>query len=139
MKKLSNYFLGALILGFAGTQYWGARAELSPEEVQRKVSRGEAVLIDVRESDEVREEYIQTAWWVPLSQLESQPENLIKKLPKEIWDKEIYTYCRSGMRSGKARKILQKFGFKKVFNAGAIRSLKKSSLPISKGLPNCCG
>ena len=34
------------------------------------------------------------------------------------FDSEIYLYCRSGNRSGKAKKILDDIGFTNVINAG---------------------
>jgi phage shock protein E len=40
-------------------------------------------------------------------------------------DEEIYLYCRSGNRSGKAAKILLENGFLNVTNAGSIKEASK--------------
>ena len=45
----------------------------------------------------------------------------ILKIPSEIQkDEEIFLYCRSGNRSGKATKILLEAGYVNAKNAGSI-------------------
>ena len=50
----------------------------------------------------------------------------ILKIPSDIQkDEEIYLYCRSGNRSGKATKILLDAGYLKAKNAGSISEASK--------------
>lgn len=67
------------------------------------------ILIDVREPNEYREGYIPGAINIPLSQLKGR----IGEVPK---DKDIFLYCRSGMRSKQAARILSKKGVKYLTN-----------------------
>ena len=51
----------------------------------------------------------------------------ILKIPSDIQkDEEIYLYCRSGNRSGKATKILLEAGYINVKNAGSIFDASES-------------
>jgi rhodanese-related sulfurtransferase len=43
-------------------------------------------------------------------------DNFTKQLSKLDKNKPVYVYCKSGGRSGKAAKQMQKMGFKKVIN-----------------------
>lgn len=66
------------------------------EELERNKNK---TLIDVREPQEYQEGYIPGAINIPLSQLKSR----INQIPK---DKDVFLYCRSGMRSKQAARIL---------------------------------
>lgn len=78
---------------------------LTAEQFKERVNqKSGVVLIDVREPHEYKQGYIPTAINIPLSQL--------GKRAKEISSKnEVLLYCRSGMRSKQAAKILSKHGF----------------------------
>ena len=61
------------------------------------------MLIDVREPGEYKTGYINGAKNIPLSQLSGR----LGEIPK---DKAVFLYCRSGMRSKNAARILLKNG-----------------------------
>ncbi|MCY9657156.1 rhodanese-like domain-containing protein [Paenibacillus chondroitinus] len=76
------------------------------------------ILIDVREPGEVKHGYIAGAKNIPLSQLKQR----VSEIPA---DKTVYLYCRSGMRSKQAARILQKKGFRELAHLqGGIMSWK---------------
>ena len=56
----------------------------------------------------------------------------ILKISSDIQkDEEIFLYCRSGNRSGKATKILLDAGYVNTINAGSINQASKSlDIPI---------
>ncbi|ULO10482.1 rhodanese-like domain-containing protein [Paenibacillus sp. 19GGS1-52] len=62
------------------------------------------ILIDVREPGEYKTGYINGAKNIPLSQLSGR----LGEIPK---DNTIFLYCRSGMRSKNAARVLIKNGF----------------------------
>ncbi|RNB82400.1 rhodanese-like domain-containing protein [Brevibacillus fluminis] len=66
-----------------------------------------AVVIDVREVSEFRSGHIPHAIHIPLGQLGGR----IGEIPKQ---KEVLLYCKSGMRSKQAAKVLKKHGFAKI-------------------------
>jgi rhodanese-related sulfurtransferase len=45
-------------------------------------------------------------------------------LPNVDKDEEITLYCMSGGRSKIAKEILEKYGFKKIIDAGSINNLR---------------
>lgn len=61
-------------------------------------------LIDVREPQEFKSGFIPGAVNIPLSQL----RNRLAEIPR---DRAIFLYCRSGMRSKQAAKVLAKSGY----------------------------
>ncbi|NEW08155.1 rhodanese-like domain-containing protein [Paenibacillus sp. SYP-B3998] len=78
------------------------------------------VLIDVRELGEVKQGYIPGAINIPLSQMK-QRVGEIKK------NDRVYLYCRSGMRSKQAARILKKNGINELSHLqGGIMSWKGS-------------
>lgn len=72
------------------------------DRMQQQVSN--PILIDVREPHEYKQGYIPGAINIPLSQLKSRTG----EIPK---DKDLLLYCRSGMRSKQAGRVLSKQGF----------------------------
>ncbi|WP_186754235.1 rhodanese-like domain-containing protein [Echinicola salinicaeni] len=94
--------------------YTDLKAEAFKEGMQHK----DAVIIDVRSSGEFRSGKIKGARNINLMSADFMEQ--IKHLPK---DKEYYLYCRSGNRSGSAASVMDKQGFKKVYNlTGGIGS-----------------
>ncbi|WP_342513470.1 rhodanese-like domain-containing protein [Sporosarcina sp. FSL K6-1522] len=74
---------------------------------------GTVHLIDVRETDEVKEGKIPGAMHIPLGLLEFRMHELDKEM-------EYTMVCRSGGRSGKATQLLASHGFKVVNMAGGM-------------------
>lgn len=71
---------------------------------QELQSQKNPILIDVREAGEFYTGHIPGAINIPMSQL----KNKVFEIPK---DKNVYLYCRSGMRSKQAAGILSKQGY----------------------------
>lgn len=82
---------------------------------------GQAVLLDVRENQEVATGRVKGALVFPKSRM-STPEwrKFTASLNK---DKSIFVYCRSGQRSASVVEELKKLGFK-AENAGGLNDLK---------------
>ena len=82
--------------------------------IKERISKNEAVLVDVREKYEWEDGHLQSAMFLPLSSLkegetsESFASKLAVKLPK---DKIVYCHCLSGGRVLPASAILQKLGY----------------------------
>ena len=77
-----------------------------------------AVFIDVRTAEEYESESImntQNIEWQNISDI----QNFISK------DEEIFLFCRSGKRSGKAKKILEAEGYNRVINIGGFEEAKE--------------
>ncbi len=85
---------------------------ISIEEIKQIMKTNEeAILLDVRSPQEYNEGHLNRAINIPLYELE-------KCCDCKLRDKEktIIVYCKSGIRSKKAIKILKKDGFKNLYN-----------------------
>jgi phage shock protein E len=98
---------------------------MNQTKILKAVRNHDVLLLDVRTKEEYLEGYIPEAILYPLSEIQSATTF---DFPK---NQNIYVYCRSGRRSGIARKILRKHGYK-VKNIGGIL---KWRLEIEKANP----
>lgn len=106
-----------------------ATAMNSPKNAYDLVLKEKAVIIDVREKDEIESGMIDKAKWFPLSKIEND-KNWKEEFTKMADGKKIFVYCRSGRRSGKVKDILHGLGIESE-NLGGFETLK-SELPVKK-------
>ncbi|QHW32353.1 rhodanese-like domain-containing protein [Paenibacillus rhizovicinus] len=85
----------------------GLRTLKEPEFRTAAEQTGSSLLVDVREPAEFKSGFIAGARNIPLSQLGRR----LNELPK---DRDLLLYCRSGMRSKQAARMLQKNGFTRL-------------------------
>ena len=84
--------------------------EICVEDLKAKQDRGDKfVLLDVREQYEYDIAKIQGSQLIPLGELHSRMSELDSA-------DEIVIHCKTGVRSAKAVRQLQKAGFAKLFN-----------------------
>lgn len=77
-----------------------------------------ATVLDVRTPAEYKDGHVKGSINLPLQTLGSQMNKLKK-------DQVIVTCCRSGSRSGMARRQLLAAGFTQVYNGGPWNSIKR--------------
>lgn len=102
LLALAVFFLYTRFAPVRGLRTW-SDAEFLSELEQNK----HAILIDVREPSEYKGGFITGARNIPLSQF---PQRMAE-IPK---DRDVLLYCRSGMRSKHAAKILSRNGYSKL-------------------------
>ena len=81
------------------------------------------LLIDVRENEEFSSYSIRGSISIPLSQLNQEFD--LEFIQKESLIKEVFTICKSGLRSEKASKILSQFKINSRSIDGGIEKVKK--------------
>lgn len=91
-------------------------------------SSDEILIIDVRTIEEWNEGHINAAKHIEWQVISEKIFDLTSN-----FDSEIYLYCRSGNRSGKAKKILDDIGFTNVINAGGK---EEASIMIDRIMQN---
>jgi len=109
-----NIALIALVAVFLYTRFAPVKGlkTLSAEAFQAELEAPDRpLLIDVREPAEYRSGHIPGAKNIPLSQLKSR----IHEIPR---DRKLLLYCRSGMRSKTAAKILLRHEYKNLAHLG---------------------
>ena len=88
----------------------GEEWQITPDELASKMNtRQRFLILDVRDPHEWDICHLPGAMLIPESQLESRINELY---PEE----EIIIYCRTGVRSARALKLLRRNGFKKLKN-----------------------
>lgn len=117
--------------------------EICPTTTMKKIADG-AILVDVREQDEIQELSfdVPNLIQIPLSEF----ENRYNEVPK---DKEVVLVCKGGSRSLKATYFLMNHGWTNVFNMqnGLTRWVQKGfptkgTIQAVMETPNgesCCG
>ena len=76
-----------------------------------------AIILDVRNPSEFKNNHIKGAINIPLYELQERSYELKK-------DKTIITCCASGIRSFTAKRVLQSNGFETVYNGGGWSKLR---------------
>ena len=101
--------------------------EISPAEAQVQSDAGNAVLIDVREEDDWREDHAKGAKHLERGIVELEIEEQVPDLKTPI-----ICYCGGGSRSSLVAESLQKMGYENVRSmAGGFRAWKEAGLPSS--------
>ncbi len=109
---------------------------VQPSEVYDALCKGEAVLIDVREQDEVVNEF------VPMDTVLNHPMSVILErlqyIPK---NQQLVLACPGGVRSVKVANLLQLQGYPQVANLdGGLLYWKMSGFPYEISQKNAgCG
>lgn len=86
-------------------------------EIKEAIRQG-AFIVDVRTPTEFSSGSVKNAVNIPLDKIPNQ----LKKFKNK---NGIVLFCRSGARSGSAKRILENNGFDKVYNAGSIFGIKR--------------
>jgi rhodanese-related sulfurtransferase len=101
-----------------------------PEKFRFALSEDEKPqIIDVRTKAEFDAGHIDGAVNIDINQIDFQ-KKINKKLKK---DRIVYVYCRTGVRSLRAAKILSGLEFSRIYNLeGGLEAWKKLSYPVRK-------
>jgi rhodanese-related sulfurtransferase len=105
-------------------------SSFGPEKFRFALSEDEKPqIIDVRTKAEFDTEHIQGAVNIDINKIDFQ-KRINKKIKK---DRIVYIYCRTGVRSLRAAKILSNLGFARIYNLeGGLEAWKKQSYPTRK-------
>lgn len=114
--KICLYLLGVTLLAACNAEL----PSVSPRQASVMFAEKKAIILDVREFDEWRQQHIAGAIHIPLAQVEARLPELSK-----YKDSPVIVQCRSGKRSAKAASTLQSAGFSQVYNlSGGIIAWK---------------
>ena len=84
------------------------------------------VMLDVRTPEEFYEGHVPGATLIPVQELEQR----LSEVPR---DRQVYVYCRSGVRSVKASRILAGAGFTHIENVeGGIMAWQAAGYPTEQ-------
>ncbi|MFA5943097.1 MAG: rhodanese-like domain-containing protein [Candidatus Thermoplasmatota archaeon] len=100
--------------------------DITPQKANDLHATGDAVILDVREEDEVAYARIPGSVHIPLFELQTR----IRELPK---DRLVVCQCASGGRSMGATATLLRHGLKAANLTGGIMAWARSGLPVARG------
>ena len=103
-------------------------SEIPPETVHRWLSDGEAVLVDVREAEELADSRLEGAVHVPLSTFDAE------RIPADTGKKVVFI-CAQGARSEQAGRYVVAEGIlSEAYNmAGGLMAWAEAGLPLETG------
>ncbi len=102
--------------------------EIPPETVHRWIGDGEALLVDVREADELAQARLEDAVHVPMSAFDPQ------RIPTDTGKKVVFI-CAQGARSEQVRQYVVAQGIlTEAYNmAGGLMAWAEAGLPLETG------
>ncbi|MDJ0834230.1 MAG: rhodanese-like domain-containing protein [Gammaproteobacteria bacterium] len=101
---------------------------IGPSAAISLINKENAVLVDVRETAEIKDGMLNGAIHIPLS----AAKNRLGELEPHK-DDHVLVYCRSGNRSGSVCRQLTSRGFEHVYNmSGGIMAWQDAHLPVQK-------
>lgn len=105
---------------------------ITPEEAKAMIARGDALVIDVRETPELlRSGKIAGALHVPCGMLEFRADPKTPYYDRNFDDdKTIILYCAAGERSALCGLMLKAMGYGKVYNLGGFKDWVDSGGPV---------
>jgi len=117
------------LLAWFGVARGADVARLTPQEADKLVKAGQAVLVDVREPSEWAQTGVAApAVLLPKSDFDG-PQKKWNAFLAGLGGKQVILYCRSGHRAGVVGAALADQGFK-VANAGGFDDWTKAGLPV---------
>jgi phage shock protein E len=114
---LKTGVLGSVMAGVLGL-FGGASCRADVAMVTAKLKAG-AKVVDVRTPGEFKSGHYPGAVNIPLHELDDRLAEFGDK------EKPIVVYCRSGNRSGQAKRQLEAAGYRDVTNGGGLRDMPK--------------
>ncbi len=119
---------GAMLLWPLVSRRVSSSKEIGTTAAVQLVNAKDAVLLDVRETNEYEGGRVPNAVHVPLSQIASRSSELAR-----FKGRPVIAYCERGNRSRMAAGALAKIGFTDVYSlAGGYRAWRDAGLPVEK-------
>lgn len=136
LTVIASIFIMACNSNSSQKNFVSEKETFTPNEAE-EILKGNAVLIDVREPDELAEQSydVKNSINISLDSIESK----INRIPK---DKQVILACQKGGRSQQAFELLKKKGFTNIANLeGGMNAWDKAGLPTKNGVSvkkTCC-
>ncbi len=116
-----------LLWSILGNRIRGIK-EVNCIEAMQLINHKNALVLDVRESNEYDAGHVLNSRLIPLGSIKQRIGELEK-----YKDKPVVVICRSGARSAMACAMMGKQGFTQVYNlAGGVIAWQKANLPLRK-------
>ena len=119
---------GAMLLWPLVSKRMSAARDITTLTATQLINAGNPLLLDLREPKEFDGRTLPNAVHVPLSQLGSRASELAKYVSRPV-----IAFCDRGQRSRGAASVLEKQGFKEIYNlSGGFKAWRDAGLPVTK-------
>ena len=119
---------GAMLLWPLVSKRMSAARDINTLAATQLINAGNPLLLDLREPKEFDGRTLPNAVHVPLSQLGSRASELAKYVSRPV-----IAFCDRGQRSRGAASLLEKQGFKEIYNlSGGFKAWRDAGLPVTK-------
>lgn len=108
---------------------------LSPEQVEEEISKGNATVIDIRESEELQQNgKIAGSVHAPRGMLEFYADSSLPyHRPEFDRNKRLILHCASGGRSALATATLKQMGYENIAHMdGGLKAWKEAGKPVAE-------
>ncbi len=124
IEELDGYLAGGVAAWKQSGQPLATVAQISPQELQQRLSAGKVQVLDVRREPEWDAGHVYGATWWPLDNFRVSPPEIDHEVPLAV-------HCKGGYRSMIAASLLQRAGFRNVFNLiGGFDAWQQANLPF---------
>ena len=108
--------------------------KISGKDAIDMVAKGDAVLIDIRDSAELTQTgKAAGAVHIPRGSLEFKADLSAPSADKSLaYDKPVILHCASGGRAALAGKLLKEMGYEKVYNLGGFKDWVEAGGTVEK-------
>lgn len=123
LEGLSGYLAGGIAAWKQAGLPLETTAQMTVEDLNARLRQGKIQVLDVRREPEWNTAHIEDANWWPLDNFRVSP-------PEIDHDATVAVHCKGGYRSMIASSLLQRAGFKNVFNLeGGFDAWQQANLP----------
>ena len=124
IEELDGYLAGGVAAWKQSGQPLAIVAQISAQELEQRLGTGKVQVLDVRREPEWDAGHVKGAAWWPLDNFRVSPPEIDHKVPLAV-------HCKGGYRSMIAASLLQRAGFRNVFNLiGGFDAWQQANLPI---------
>jgi rhodanese-related sulfurtransferase len=128
MLILVMFLSGAMLIWPMVQRRLSPMKEIGTLNATHLINHQNAVLLDVRENNELQGGKLPNAVHIPLSELKARGAELAK-----LTKRPIVVYCARGQRARAAGAALEKQGFADIYQLnGGYRAWKDAGLPVSQ-------
>jgi rhodanese-related sulfurtransferase len=128
---LAGVFVLITVFVVSCTKTGASVAAITPREAMGEARNDFAVIVDVREEDEVKGGMAENAVWIPTSKIKANDPQWTSFLEKTSKDKKLVFYCAAGVRAGKIAAMAAEHGFRAA-NMGGYKDWVAAGLPTKK-------
>jgi rhodanese-related sulfurtransferase len=128
MLILVMFLSGAMLIWPMVQRRLSPMKEIGTLNATHLINHQNAVLLDVRENNELQGGKLPNAVHIPLSELKARGAELAK-----LTKRPVVVYCARGQRARAAGAALEKQGFADIYQLnGGYRAWKDAGLPVSQ-------